>query len=140
MHITQTKHRERTTGGSLAEYATGPARLLLVTGNALYARLLLGNLAELGFAVTVAESAVAALRLRQDGAQFELVMVDIDLPDMDALAFARTVRAGGQWSEQALVAVSVCPEPRRRRAEAAAGFLRHVAIVGDECLEPSPSV
>lgn len=124
--------------GNLVDNATDAARLLLVTGNALYRRLLLGNLAAQGFAVTVAESAVAALRLRQEGAQFELAMVDIDLPDMDALAFARTLRAGGPWSEQPLIAISVCPDPRQRQHEADAGFLRHVAVMGDSCLEATP--
>lgn len=130
MQITQTDPDAQAFHGNLAAYATGAARLLLVTGNALYRRLLLGNLAAQGFAVTLADTAVAALRLRQAGAQFELLLVDIALPDMDALAFARTVRAGGPWSEQPLVAMSVCPEPRRRRGEAAAGFERHVSVMG----------
>ncbi len=137
MQTTQTDHDGQTPHADLAAFATGEARLLFVTGSALYRRLMLGGLAAQGFQVTLAENAVAALRLRQGGPRFDVLMVDIDLPDMDALAFARSVRSGGLWSEQPLVAMSICPEPRRRSDESAAGFRQHVAVMDDGCLTRS---
>ena len=45
--------------------------------------------------MTAAPSAAEALRLREAGAMFDVIVSDITMPDMDGLDFARAVRAGG---------------------------------------------
>ncbi len=68
-----------------------------------------------GYRVTAASSAAEALRLRDAGVMFDVIVSDIEMPDMGGLDFARAVRAGGAWAELPMIALSAHADPRESR-------------------------
>ncbi|HAJ47308.1 MAG TPA: hypothetical protein DCL54_12090 [Alphaproteobacteria bacterium] len=50
-----------------------------------------------GYDVTEAPSARDALKYKADGRAFDLIVSDIDMPEMDGFAFAETVRNDPAW-------------------------------------------
>lgn len=120
-----------------AQAARGDAarpRLLLVEDSAFFRHLVVPALSAAGYEVTAVENPVAALRLREDGVPFDAIVSDIEMPDMDGLAFARALRAGGAWCDAPLIALS----SRAERADVArgreAGFTDYVAKYDREAL------
>ncbi len=77
--------------------------------------------------VTAAPSATEALRLRDAGMMFDAIVSDIEMPDMDGLAFARAVRESGPWANLPMIALSAHAEPRDVEAGRDAGFTDYVA-------------
>ena len=77
--------------------------------------------------MTAAPNAAEALRLRETGAMFDVIVSDIEMPDMDGLDFARAVRAGGSWATVPMIALSGHADPRDIEAGRDAGFTDYVA-------------
>ncbi|GGJ03006.1 hybrid sensor histidine kinase/response regulator [Neoroseomonas lacus] len=102
-------------------------RLLLVEDSAFFRHLVVPVLSAAGYEVMAVESAVAAMRVREEGVPFDAIVSDIEMPDMDGLAFARAVRAGGAWSESPLIALSSRAEPADVARGREAGFTDYVA-------------
>jgi two-component system chemotaxis sensor kinase CheA len=102
-------------------------RLLLVEDSAFFRHLVVPALAAAGYDVTAVESATEALRLRDDGAPFDAVISDIEMPEMDGIAFARAIRAGGPWAEAPLIALSSRAAPADVARGRDAGFTDYVA-------------
>ena len=100
--------------------------VLIVDDNAFFRQLLVPTLGAAGYQVTAAAGAEEALRLREAGRTFDAIVSDIDMPDMDGLAFARTVRAGGAWADIPLIALTARANPRDADAGRAAGFTDYV--------------
>ena len=92
-----------------------------------FRQLLLPILGAAGFRATAASSATEALRLRDTGALFDVIVSDIEMPDMDALDFARAVRAGGPWAALPMIALSAHANPRDIEAGRDAGFTDYIA-------------
>jgi two-component system, OmpR family, phosphate regulon response regulator OmpR len=69
-------------------------RILLVEDDSRLAEMLLEYLGQAGFAVTVASLGAAALE-RLNEAQYEAVILDLMLPDMDGLEVCRRLRTQG---------------------------------------------
>ena len=87
--------------------------------------------------MTAARDPAEALRLRDAGAMFDAIVSDIAMPDMDGLAFARAVRAGGSWAALPMIALSAQSEPRDIDAGRRAGFTGYVAKFQREALVAS---
>ncbi|MGI4746014.1 MAG: hybrid sensor histidine kinase/response regulator [Janthinobacterium lividum] len=94
-------------------------RLLVIDDSSFFRQLLAPTLAAAGYDVTVADSAERALELREAGRSFEAIVSDIEMPGMDGLGFARTVREGGEWADLPLLALSGSDLVQEARA---AGF------------------
>ncbi len=77
--------------------------------------------------MTAVDGAAAALKLRDEGVPFDAIISDIEMPGMDGLAFARTLRAGGAWSEAPVIALSARAEPADVARGREAGFTDYVA-------------
>ena len=110
--------------------AAGPAarpRLLLVEDSAFFRHLVVPALSASGYDVTAVDGAAAALRLRDDGAAFAAVVSDIEMPEMDGIAFAQALRAGGAWAKVPLIALSARAEPADVARGRDAGFTDYVA-------------
>jgi two-component system chemotaxis sensor kinase CheA len=105
----------------------GRPRLLLVEDSAFFRHLVVPALAAAGYEVTAVENPAIALRLREDGTPFDAVISDIEMPEMDGIAFARALRAGGAWSEVPLIALSSRAEPADVERGREAGFTDYVA-------------
>ncbi len=107
--------------------AGGPARILVVEDSEFFRHLLVPTLASAGFEVVAVASAAQALRLHDAGENFDAILSDIEMPDMNGIAFVRAVRAKGRWSDLPVIALTghVAPEQIERGREA--GFTDYVA-------------
>ena len=102
-------------------------RLLLIDDSPFFRHLVVPALSAAGFDVTAVESPAEALRLRDAGVEFEALVSDIEMPEMDGLSFARNVRASGAWMRLPLVALSSRAEPEDVARGREAGFTDYVA-------------
>jgi two-component system chemotaxis sensor kinase CheA len=89
-----------------SEVTAAQKRVLVVDDSAFFRQLLPPVLTTANYAVTVVESAAAALRLREAGEMFDAIVSDIEMPEMNGLAFAEEVRRGGAWAELPLIALT----------------------------------
>ena len=124
--LTQAWHdwfRNAPHGGS----AGSTRRVLVVEDSDFFRQLLVPTLGAAGYRVTAAPNAAEALRLREAGMMFDAIVSDIEMPEMDGLAFARVVRDGGSWAALPMIALSAHAEPRDVEAGRDAGFTDYVA-------------
>ncbi len=104
----------------------GRPRLLVVEDSRFFRQLLLPALSASGFEATAVGGAREALALLDTGLPFDAIVSDVEMPDMDGLALARRVRAGGAWAEVPMVALSGRSGRADVEAALAAGFTEHV--------------
>jgi two-component system chemotaxis sensor kinase CheA len=116
--------------------ATGAARprLLMVEDSAFFRHLVVPALSAAGYEVMAVDGPAAALRLREEGHAFDAVVSDIEMPDMDGIAFAKALRAGGAWEAMPLIALSSRAEPADVARGRDAGFTDYVAKYDREAL------
>ena len=81
-------------------------RLLLVDDSSFFRNLMTPLLSAAGYDVIAAERAEDALKMRDRGDKFDIIVSDIEMPDMNGYEFARTVRGDGPWKDTPLVALS----------------------------------
>jgi two-component system chemotaxis sensor kinase CheA len=113
-------------GGGAAGAPSRP-RLLVVEDSGFFRNLVVPALTAAGFAVTAVANAREALRLREAGVMFEAVVSDIEMPEIDGFALARSLREGGPWQDLPLIALSGRIAPQDVAAGRAAGFTDYVA-------------
>jgi len=101
-------------------------RLLLVEDNAINCQVALGYLEDTGVAVDTAENGLVALdRLRQR--PYDLVLMDIQMPEMDGLTAARHVREQLQLKELPIIAMTAHVMEAARQQSVAAGMNDHIS-------------
>ncbi len=101
-------------------------RVLLVDDSPFF-RNMLGPLLEIaGYQVTAAESAPAALKLCEEGKDFDVIISDIEMPEMNGFEFAQKVKSGGRWKEIPIVALSSHTAPRDLDRGREVGFSDYV--------------
>ena len=105
----------------------GQPRVLAVEDSDFFRQLLVPTLSAAGYQVTAISSAAEALRLRDAGAMFDIILSDIEMPDMNGHDFARTVRASGAWANLPMIALSGRSEPADVEVGRDAGFTDYVA-------------
>jgi two-component system chemotaxis sensor kinase CheA len=110
-----------------ADTSAPPRHVLIVEDSDFFRQLLTPILGAAGYRVTAASSAAEALRLREAGTLFDVIVSDIAMPDMDGLDFARAVRANGVWSKLPMIALSARADPADIEAGRDAGFTDYVA-------------
>jgi len=114
----------------------GP-RLLVVEDSDFFRQLLAPTLGAAGFEVRTVASAEDALRLRDAGIMFEAIVSDIEMPGMNGLEFARTVRSGGPWMSLPMIALTSFAEPQQVEAGRDAGFTDYVTKFNRDSLVAS---
>jgi len=82
------------------------SRVLLVDDSPFFRNLLAPLLSVAGYQVTAVESAEEALRLRDEGQTFDVIVSDIEMPGLDGCEFAQQVRSSGAWQATPLVALA----------------------------------
>lgn len=80
--------------------------ILLVDDSPFFRNMLTPVLQAAGYAVTAASSAREALALLKDGQKFDVVVTDIEMPEMNGFAFAETLRADPSTAELPVIALS----------------------------------
>lgn len=130
-HYMKLAFTEQTQSGPLvrAPKPKGKAghRLLLVDDSTFFRNLLKPLLQSSGYEVTTVSDATAALKLRDEGAIFDLIISDIDMPGLSGFEFAEEVRGKGRWSGVPLVALSALASPADLNRGREAGFNDYVA-------------
>jgi len=104
----------------------GRARILLVEDNPVNQLVAKGMLAKLGCRVEVATQGAEALEWleRED---FDLVLMDCNMPVMDGYEASRRIRQSGRWPELPIVALTANAMPEERERCRAAGMSDYLA-------------
>ncbi len=109
--------------GELARDAVQAGRkVLLVDDSPFFRNMLSPLLSAAGWQVTMAGDGADALKLRDGGQNFDLIISDIDMPRMDGLALAQAVRRDPGWRATPMVALSARAGEADIAAGTAAGF------------------
>jgi two-component system chemotaxis sensor kinase CheA len=117
--------------------ATGQKHILLVDDSEFFRQLMIPTLGAAGFRVTAIGSAAEALRLRDAGSDFDAIVSDIEMPDMDGIQLVRMVRAGGPWANMPMIAMTAHSDLENARIGREAGFTDYVAKFEREALVAS---
>ncbi len=103
-------------------------RSLLFVDDAPFFRNLLGPvLKAAGYRVTVCASAVEALAMLEDGRRFDVVVSDIEMPEMNGFEFAEAVKRHPRLREMPILALSSVCTPASIERGRQAGFDDYIA-------------
>jgi two-component system chemotaxis sensor kinase CheA len=109
-------------------------RVLVVEDSAFFRQMLVPALTAAGYAVTAVARAAEALALAQEGVAFDAIVSDIEMPDMNGLAFVARLRAGGAWAQLPVIALTGLTRPGEIEAGREAGFTDYVRKFEREAL------
>ncbi|TNF24665.1 MAG: hybrid sensor histidine kinase/response regulator [Deltaproteobacteria bacterium] len=102
-------------------------RVLLVEDSPLYQRVEMDLLEEIGLKVTLAENGKKALDILKSGEQFDLIVTDVEMPEMDGWELSRSVRGlGGKFSTIPIIAVTTRVSPKDLNKGKEVGFTEHL--------------
>ena len=71
---------------------------MLVDDSPFFRNLVAPLLTSANWKVTTASDGVEALKLREHGQQFDVIISDIEMPNLDGLALASAIRGDQRWS------------------------------------------
>jgi two-component system chemotaxis sensor kinase CheA len=120
-----------------AQEEAGSKRVLLVDDSPFFRNLLTPMLSVAGWNVTTVETADAALAMRDNGAVFDVIISDIEMPGTDGFAFAKAVRGDQRWQNVPMVALSSHATDDNFQKGREAGFNDYVAKFDREALVTS---
>ncbi len=102
-------------------------RILLVDDSAFFRYMLQPFLNMAGYDVTVTSGPKGAFSLCDNGLDFDLIISDIEMEEMDGLTFAETVKNQTRWRHIPMVALSSRDTPQDREKGFSKGFSAYVA-------------
>lgn len=110
-------------------------RVLLVDDSPFFRNMLTPLLSVAGYEVTTLESPAEALQLCEDGVIFDVIISDIEMPEMDGFEFAQHVKSSDStWSDTPMVALSSHATPQDVERGRSVGFNNYVAKFDKETL------
>jgi two-component system, chemotaxis family, sensor kinase CheA len=101
--------------------------VLLVDDSAFFRNMLAPVLKAAGYRVRVAPNAQEGLVALRSGQLFDVVLTDIEMPDMNGFEFAETIRADAHLSAMPIIALSSMVSPAAIERGRLAGFHDYVA-------------
>ncbi|MDE2603497.1 MAG: hybrid sensor histidine kinase/response regulator [Bradyrhizobium sp.] len=101
--------------------------VLLVDDSAFFRNMLAPVLKAAGYQVRVAPNAQEGLAALRSGQSFDVVLTDIEMPDMNGFEFAETIRADQHLSSMPIIALSSMVSPAAIERGRLAGFHDYVA-------------
>jgi two-component system chemotaxis sensor kinase CheA len=105
----------------------GKKRVLLVDDSPFFRNMLAPLLSVAGYDVTSLESPHQALKMCDSGALFDVIISDIEMPDMDGFEFAEKVRENSSWGTTPMVALSSHATQQDIDRGMEVGFSKYVA-------------
>ena len=112
----------------------GRQRILVVDDSSFFRNLLTPLLTAGGYDVTAVDSATAALGLCDDGQDYDVIVSDIEMPEMNGFEFAETVRRESRWHDTPIIALSSFQSSSDLERGRAAGFNDYVAKTDRDAL------
>ncbi len=100
---------------------------LLVDDSPFFRNLVAPLLTSANWKVTTAADGAEALKLREAGHQFDVIISDIEMPNLDGLALASAIRNDPRWNKVPLIALSSHAEEGDVHAGREAGFDEYLA-------------
>ena len=97
-------------------------RILLVDDKAFFRDMLAPVLTAEGYQVTAAGSAAEALTMFRRGAEFDAILTDIDMPELDGYSFAKAILADRRHAHVPVLALDAHAAPAVLAAVKAAGM------------------
>jgi two-component system chemotaxis sensor kinase CheA len=85
---------------------TAPRSVLLIDDSPFFRNMLMPVLQAAGYQVSAAASAPEALSMIKEGRIFDVVITDIEMPDMDGFEFAKNLRDDPRTADLPLIALS----------------------------------
>ena len=110
-----------------ARETTRAKRVLFIDDSPFFRNMVAPLLAVAGYEVTTVDSADAALKLKEEGASFDLIVSDIEMPGTDGLNFARKIKEDPAWGDVPLIALSSLRSEEDRARGLEAGFNEYLA-------------
>jgi two-component system chemotaxis sensor kinase CheA len=101
--------------------------VLLVDDSAFFRNMLAPVLKAAGYKVRVAPSAQEGLVALRSGQPFDVVLTDIEMPDMNGFEFAETIRSDAHLASMPIIALSSLVSPAAIERGRQAGFHDYVA-------------
>jgi two-component system, chemotaxis family, sensor kinase CheA len=102
-------------------------RVLLVDDSPFFRNMLTPLLSVAGYEVVSLESAGAALKMCDRGAEFDLIISDIEMPEMDGFEFAQKVKTATSWKDTPMVALTSHATEQDVARGLEVGFTKYVA-------------
>ena len=130
-------------GGRARE--TRRPRVLVVEDSAFFRNLVVPAITAGGYDVMTVTNGREALALRDAEERFDVIVSDIEMPELDGFGLVEAVRAGGIWAELPMIALSARSEPEHVARGRDAGFSDYIgkfdreALLASlrECLQPA---
>jgi two-component system chemotaxis sensor kinase CheA len=114
--------------------AVARKHVLVVEANPFFRHLVAPLLLAAGYQVTSVDSVEAALRLKEQGVAFDLIVSEIDLPGIDGLSFARMLKDDPDWRAVRRLALSRRRTPEDVEETLKAGFHSYVPKLDRDAL------
>jgi two-component system, chemotaxis family, sensor kinase CheA len=111
----------------IADARAATRRALLVDDSPFFRSLVTPLLTSARWSVTTAIDGIEALKLRDDGQQFDVIISDIEMPNLDGLKLAGAIRSDARWGRVPLIALSSHAGESDVCAGRAAGFDDYLA-------------
>ncbi|PCJ98606.1 MAG: hybrid sensor histidine kinase/response regulator [Zetaproteobacteria bacterium] len=122
------KDHDETPYGASIETEHGKKRILLIDDSAFFRNMLTPLLSMAGYDVTSLEAPSEALKMCEEGITFDVIVSDIEMPDMDGFEFAQHVKKdNGKWANTPMIALSSHATPQDIERGIEAGFTNYVA-------------
>jgi len=103
-------------------------KILIVDDSPFFCNMLSPMLGSAGYEVVSTKSALEALNLCQRGEKFDIIISDIEMPDMNGYEFAQKVKSSeSSWKGVPLLALSSHNSPQDLLRGKAAGFDDYIA-------------
>lgn len=106
---------------------TPQTRILLVDDSSFFRNMLAPALTASGYRVTPVDGGAAALALVQEGKRFDIVVSDIEMPEMDGFGLAAALRSEPATAQIPIVALSSLTAPEVIQRAYQSGFSDYVA-------------
>src|SRR3954470_10130236 len=100
---------------------------LLVDDSAFFRNMLAPVLKAAGYKVRVASDAQEGLSVLRSGQEFDVILTDIEMPDMNGFEFAETIKADHKLASTPIIALSSMISPAAIERGRQAGFHDYVA-------------
>ncbi|HHG90841.1 MAG TPA: hybrid sensor histidine kinase/response regulator [Devosia sp.] len=104
-----------------------PRRILYAEDSGFFRNMIVPVLKGAGFAVTVCEDGVEAFERVKNGETFDLVVTDIEMPNMDGFTLAKLLQGDKNARDWPVIALSAFAGPQAERRAQEVGMFAYVA-------------